>query len=77
MINKIVFFFFCLLQPENHASGWCPWSRSGEGVVAQPARLKESVRVVRAEVERSKPDRGRRGWAAHWSSRAVLQWDAS
>ena len=28
--------------------------------MAQPARLKESVRVVRAEVERSKPDRGRR-----------------
>jgi hypothetical protein len=39
------------------------------------ARLKESVRVMRAEVERSKPERGR-GWAAHWSSRAVLQWGA-
>jgi hypothetical protein len=39
------------------------------------ARLKESVRVMRAEVERSKPERGR-GWAAHWSARAVLQWGA-
>ena len=36
------------------------------------ARVKESVRVMRAEVERSKPERGR-GWAAQWSSRAVLQ----
>ena len=39
------------------------------------ARLKESVRVMRTEVERSKPERGR-GWAAHWSARAVLQWGA-
>jgi hypothetical protein len=39
------------------------------------ARVKESVRVMRGEVERSKPERGR-GWAAHWSSRAVLQWGA-
>ena len=40
------------------------------------ARVKESVRVMRGEVERSKPERGR-GWAAHsCSSRAVLQWGA-
>ena len=37
------------------------------------ARLKESVRVMRAEVERSKPERGR-DWAAHWTSRAVLRY---
>ena len=36
------------------------------------ARVKESVRVMRAEVERSKPERGR-GWAAQCASRAVLQ----
>jgi hypothetical protein len=64
------------MERRNRDARWRAATAAGRASKREiAARLKESVRVMRAEVERSTPERGR-GWAAHWSSRAVLQWGA-